>query len=75
MCVSLQDGESSRLTGTPATFTPEVVRSHLSSLPGLDDRADWAVIRLSDGSYLGEAVLNDLDAENESMNFRILLSG
>ena len=71
---SLGDAESNRLTGTQAQFTPEAVQNHLTSLPGRDDRADWAVIRQSDGAFLGEVVLNDLDLENQAMNFRIALN-
>jgi RimJ/RimL family protein N-acetyltransferase len=72
---SLQDREVARLTGTHARFTEEQVRSHLDKLPGRDDRADWAIVRTEDGSYLGEVVLNDLDRGNESMNYRIALRG
>lgn len=70
----LNDPESARLTGTTATFTIEQARAHLARLPGKDDRADFAVLRLEDGTFLGEAVLNELDAENEAMNFRIALN-
>jgi len=72
---SLQDRETAKLTGTHATFTSEQVGKHLESLPGRNDRADWAIIRNDDSSYLGEVVLNDLDAANESMNYRISLRG
>jgi RimJ/RimL family protein N-acetyltransferase len=72
---SLQDRETARLTGTHQTFTEEQVRHHLDTLPGRADRADWAIIRTEDSSYLGEVVLNDLDRDNESMNYRIALRG
>lgn len=72
---SLQDRETAKLTGTHETFTEERVRQHLDSLPGRNDRADWAIIRTDDSSYLGEVVLNDLDRDNESMNYRIALRG
>ena len=71
----LHDPESMRLTGTHASFTPGQIRGYLESRLGLDDRADWAVIRQSDDQYLGEVVLNDLDADNRSANFRIGLAG
>lgn len=74
MWEDLHDPESRKLTGTAAAFTPEQARAHLDSLPGRDDRADFAVTRKPDGAYLGEAVLNELDAENEAMNFRIALN-
>ena len=72
---SLSDQESNRLTGTHARFTEDAVKTHLAGLPGRDDRADWAVIRQIDGVFLGEVVLNQRDPDNESMNFRIGLSG
>jgi RimJ/RimL family protein N-acetyltransferase len=74
MWEDLHDAESRKLTGTTATFTPEQVRAHLGSLPGRDDRADFVVTRKADNVYLGEAVLNELDIENETMNFRIALN-
>lgn len=72
---ALQDEESMRLTGTQATFTEKQVRGWLAGLADRHDRADWAVIRLDDGAHIGEVVLNGLDAENESINLRIALSG
>lgn len=71
----LTDPELMRLTGTHATFTLERVRGHLERMPGAADRADWAIVRVADGRYLGEAVLNDLDVDNATMNFRIALDG
>ncbi len=70
----LQDPEGQKLTGTTTAFAPEQVRAHLDSLAGRDDRADFAVLRKDDDAYLGEAVLNELDIDNESMNFRIALN-
>lgn len=72
---ALQDAESRRLTGTHAEFTEEQVRSWLASRKDAHDRADWAIIRKSDGAYVGEVVLMDLDPHNESMGFRIALGG
>ncbi|SDT46270.1 GNAT family N-acetyltransferase [Microlunatus soli] len=72
---SLQNHDTDKLTGTHGTFTEDQVRKHLENLPGRSDRADWAIIRNDDSSYLGEVVLNDLDADNESMNYRISLRG
>jgi RimJ/RimL family protein N-acetyltransferase len=71
---SINDPESRRLTGTHRIFDAETVSAFLARLPGADDRADWAVIRLSDEAFLGEVVLNDLDEDNRVMNFRIALS-
>lgn len=72
---SLQDAETLRLTGTHGEFTREQLRHHLRSRTGAPDRADYAVVRRSDGVYLGEVVLMDLDEGNRSMNFRIALGG
>lgn len=71
----LQDEEGRRLTGTHQEFTEDMVRKFLDGLPGKDDRADWAIIRAEDGAHVGEVVLNDLDEDNRSMNFRIGLAG
>lgn len=69
----LHDAESMRLTGTRGAFTREAVARHLTSLSMTADRADWAVIDRDGGAYLGEVVLNELDEDNASMNFRIAL--
>lgn len=73
MMESLQHEEFMRLTGTHGTFTRDRVERYLARLPEADDRADWAMLRASDGLYVGEVVLNDLDSDNRSMNFRISL--
>lgn len=39
------------------------------------DRADWAVVRAQDGTFLGEAVLNEVDLDNDSANYRVWLAG
>jgi RimJ/RimL family protein N-acetyltransferase len=72
---ALQDEEGKRMTGTHETFTEDQIRSWLASRADAHDRADWAIIRKSDGEHVGEVVLNDLDPHNESMGFRISLSG
>lgn len=76
---ALQDPEARRLTGTHAEFTPEQISAWLAGLAAQHDRADWAVIRCADEQHpeerhVGEVVLNDLDADNESVGFRISLS-
>lgn len=69
----LADAESNALTGTKRVFSRDVVADWLSSRPEQADRADWAVQDLDGGRLLGEVVLNDLDADNESVGFRIAL--
>lgn len=71
----LHEPEGRRLTGTHATFTREQVAAYLVGRPQQHDRADWAVLRIADGAFLGEAVVNDLDPDNESAGYRIALAG
>jgi len=66
--------ELRRLTGTRRLFSREQVEHFLLRVRESEERADWAILRASDGHYLGEVVLNDLDAENQSMNFRISMN-
>jgi RimJ/RimL family protein N-acetyltransferase len=72
---ALADPEVRRLTGSHTPADPDTVRQWLASRAQQHDRADWAVLRRSDGAFLGEAVLNDLDPDNASANYRILLAG
>ncbi|MFC3835511.1 MULTISPECIES: GNAT family N-acetyltransferase [Deinococcus] len=62
-----------RLTGTHATFTRDQVAAFLHRIGSAADRADWAILHATGGAYVGEAVLNQLDADNLSMNYRITL--
>ncbi|HEV2887051.1 MAG TPA: GNAT family protein [Jatrophihabitans sp.] len=71
----LADPELGRLTGTHASFDRAQTVQWLASRAEQHDRADWAVLRRSDSAFLGEAVLNDLDADNASVNYRIWLAG
>ena len=72
---SAADPEGRRLTGTHRQFAEAEVRTFLEQVEGNDQRADWAIIRAGDSSFLGEVVLNELDADNGSMNYRIALRG
>ncbi|KNC20127.1 GCN5 family acetyltransferase [Arthrobacter sp. RIT-PI-e] len=74
MWEGLQDEEVRRLTGTHAVFTREQIADHLGSRAAAHDRADWAIIRLEDDAFLGEIVLNDLDADNRSLGMRMNLN-
>lgn len=75
------DPEARRLTGSHTSAAhaadPALVRQRalawLSSRPELPDRADWAILRNTDGRFVGEVVLNQFDQDNESVNFRIML--
>lgn len=72
---ALEDPEISRLTGSHATFTRDQIERWLATRQDHHDRADWAVMRREDAVFLGEVVLNELDAANESANYRIWLAG
>ena len=72
---ALSDPEVSRLTGTHAVFQPSDVETWLRTRQDHHDRADWAILRADDGAFLGEAVLNDLDPDNESASYRVWLAG
>jgi RimJ/RimL family protein N-acetyltransferase len=70
----LADPELDRLTGSQATHEPAEVHEWLATRADQADRVDWAAIRISDGAFLGEAVLNLYDPANASCNFRIALA-
>jgi RimJ/RimL family protein N-acetyltransferase len=72
---ALNDPEGRRLTGTHAEFTLEQTHRWLRTRAEQHDRADWAATSVADGGYLGEAVLSDLDSDNEVCGFRIALAG
>ncbi|MCO1656487.1 GNAT family N-acetyltransferase [Pseudonocardia sp. S2-4] len=72
---ALDDPEVRRSTGSHTVADRTTVERWLASRHEHHDRADWAVVRAADGAFLGEAVLNDLDPDNGSCNFRILLGG
>jgi len=72
---ALQDPEVVRFTGTHTEFTEEQIHKWLASRPGIDDRADYAILRKEDRVYLGDVVLSDIDEDNRSGAFRIALTG
>jgi RimJ/RimL family protein N-acetyltransferase len=56
-------------------FTREQIRTGMAKARERHDRADWVIVRVEDDAVLGEAVLMDLDEDNESMAYRISLIG
>ncbi|MFF4960298.1 GNAT family N-acetyltransferase [Streptomyces sp. NPDC001222] len=68
-----QDAETMRLTGYHAEGEPDEarLRTWYGTRADHDDRLDLAVMEKPTGDVVGEAVLNDWDAGNESCNFRI----
>ena len=68
------DPEVRRLTGTHRRFTTQQVHDAITEWIDRDDRIDMAVIDKATGQYAGEVVLNELDTDNLSCNFRIALA-
>jgi RimJ/RimL family protein N-acetyltransferase len=69
------DAETVRLTGTRRAFGVAELEQWYATRGGQTDRLDWAIIDNATRAWAGEAVLMDLDAENRSCSFRILLQG
>ena len=70
---TLDDPLVQRLTGSHEPNDPERIAQWLATRRHHHDRADWAAIRIADGAFLGEAVINQLDVDNASASYRILL--
>jgi RimJ/RimL family protein N-acetyltransferase len=76
----ITDPQALRLTGSHTSDPPgdpavrrEKALTWLGSRPDQHDRADWAILRNTDGRFVGEVVLNEYDEDNESVSFRIML--
>lgn len=72
---ALADPEVNRFTGTHAMADRAEIEAWLVTRQEHHDRADWAAVRAEDSMFLGEAVLNELDPDNESANYRVWLAG
>jgi RimJ/RimL family protein N-acetyltransferase len=62
-----------RLTGSHREFTREDIDRWCATRAEQDDRLDLAIVRRADGVTVGELALNDLDPDNEVLNFRIAM--
>ncbi|MGW8361791.1 GNAT family N-acetyltransferase [Streptomyces wedmorensis] len=67
-----EDAEVRRLTGSHAIFDEPALRKWYGSRSDQGDRLDLAVVERATGRVVGEAVLNEWDADNESCSFRIV---
>ncbi|MCT2592515.1 GNAT family N-acetyltransferase [Streptomyces sp. N2-109] len=69
----LRDAEVAWLTGShdEGEFEEARARAWYETREDQDDRLDLAVVERATGRCIGEAVLNEWDAENESCGFRI----
>ncbi|ONI86623.1 GNAT family N-acetyltransferase [Saccharothrix sp. ALI-22-I] len=65
------DPEITRLTGSHGGVDEVRLRAWYDTRGDQDDRLDLAVVEQATGDVVGEAVLNDWDAGNESCGFRI----
>ncbi|UBU11798.1 GNAT family N-acetyltransferase [Nonomuraea gerenzanensis] len=69
----VSDPDVRRLTGSHAGFEKEQLRMWYATRGDQPDRLDLAI--MADGAYVGEVVLNELDAPNLACNLRIGLIG
>ncbi|MFF0434921.1 GNAT family N-acetyltransferase [Streptomyces sp. NPDC004327] len=70
----LNDPEIGRLTGSHADFPEAALRQWYATRGAQTNRLDLAVVERATGRVVGEAVLNEWDAPNESCGFRICLA-
>ncbi len=71
----LREPEGRRFTGTHRRLERKEVEQWLSTRATAAGRADWAIVAVDDGRFLGEVVLSDIDIDNRSGGFRIALAG
>ncbi|MGW0799846.1 GNAT family N-acetyltransferase [Streptomyces sp. NPDC002692] len=67
----LRDAQVKRLTGYRDDPGEAQLRAWYGNRGDQEDRLDLAVVDKATGRVVGEAVLNEWDADNESCNFRI----
>jgi RimJ/RimL family protein N-acetyltransferase len=67
------DPDVTRLAGSHDPVDPEVTLGWLASRTEQTERLDLAVVDRANGACVGEVVLNQWEAGNESCNFRIAL--
>ncbi|MBL6538634.1 hypothetical protein JNG37_07775 [Streptococcus suis] len=71
-CFSKPSAEIDYLTGSSGTYGKEDVVSYYNRIVADPDRFDFMLIA-PNGTFIGEAVINELDRENRSANFRIVI--
>lgn len=71
----VHDSEGKDLTATTQTFTRAQIDEWCRSRPAQAERLDLAIVDNDTGEFVGEAVLNEFDAESNSCSFRISLRG
>lgn len=71
-CFTKPSAEIDRLTGSSGTYKKEEVVSYYNRIVTDPERFDFILIA-PDGTFIGESVINELDRENGSANFRIVI--
>jgi RimJ/RimL family protein N-acetyltransferase len=71
---SLSEQETMRLTGTFETFTFEQVEVYCARVAAAENRADYIITLSNSNTFIGEAVINDINWHNRSAHYRIAVS-
>lgn len=71
---SLSEQDTMRLTGTFETFTFEQVEVYCARVAAAENRADYIITLSNSGTFIGEAVINDINWHNRSAHYRIAIS-
>ena len=71
-CFTKTDTEVYRLTGTAGAFTPDQIIQYYDRIVDDPARYDF-IITDPNGTYIGESVINEIDWEVKSANFRIII--
>ncbi|MBM7097585.1 GNAT family N-acetyltransferase [Bacillus sp. H-16] len=69
----LKDQEVIKLTGSSSEYDRKEVFKWYSTRNEQTDRLDLAIIDKTENKLVGEVVVNSIDEQNQSMNFRILI--
>jgi RimJ/RimL family protein N-acetyltransferase len=72
--ISNNDIEMRRLTGTENSFTKEQIEGYIQRQWQDDSRACFGIVRQENNQLLGEVVINDINKNNRSANFRIAIT-
>lgn len=71
-CFEVTDDEVNRLTGSSGDFNYEGVVNYYNRIVDDTDRYDFMIID-SEGRFIGESVINEIDWKLRSANFRIVI--
>ncbi len=73
--VSNADEEGRKLTGSKRIFTIEGTKNFFARIVDSNDRVDYAITLKENPEYIGEVGLNNINFEERSADFRIVLDG